>query len=63
MLLGFVLSQPIEEHTRRALLFSNGDPTTFLTHPISAVLLAIALLLLTSSVLPWLPRVRRSLRH
>ena len=33
LLLGFVLSQPIEEHTRRALLFSNGDPTTFLTHP------------------------------
>ena len=56
LLLGFVLSQPIEEHTRRALLFSNGDPTTFLTHPISAVLLTIALLLLTSSVWPWLRR-------
>jgi putative tricarboxylic transport membrane protein len=52
LLLGFVLSQSIEEHTRRALLFSNGDPTTFLTHPISAVLLAITLLLLTSSFLP-----------
>ena len=63
LLLGFVLSQPIEEHTRRALLFSNGDPTTFLTHPISAVLLAIALLLLTSSVLPWLRRARGGLRR
>jgi putative tricarboxylic transport membrane protein len=54
LLLGFVLSQPIEEHARRALLFSDGDPTTFLTHPISAVLLAITLLLLLSSVLPLL---------
>ena len=63
LLLGFVLSQPIEEHTRRALLFSNGDPTTFLTHPISAVLLTIALLLLTSSVLPWLRRARGGLRE
>ncbi len=63
LLLGFVLSQPIEENTRRALLFSNGDPTTFLTHPISAVLLAIALLLLTSSIVPRLRRTRGGLRE
>jgi putative tricarboxylic transport membrane protein len=63
LLLGFVLSQPIEEHARRALLFSNGDPTTFLTHPISAALLAIALLLLTSSVWPVLRRARGGLRE
>jgi putative tricarboxylic transport membrane protein len=58
LLLGFVLSQPIEENTRRALLFSNGDATTFVTHPISAVLLAIALLLLASSLVPWPRRTR-----
>jgi putative tricarboxylic transport membrane protein len=46
LLLGFVLSQPLEEHLRRALVFSNGDPTTFVTHPMSATLLAIALALL-----------------
>ena len=63
LLLGFVLSQPIEEHARRALLFSNGDPMTFLTHPISAVLLAIALLMLISSALPWLRRARGGFRE
>jgi putative tricarboxylic transport membrane protein len=63
LLLGFVLSQPIEENTRRALVFSNGDPATFLTHPISAALLAIAALLLASSVLPSLRRARAVLRE
>ena len=63
LLLGFVLSQPIEENMRRALLFSNGDPTTFLTHPISAALLALAALLLTSSVLPSMRRARSSSWH
>ncbi len=58
LLLGFVLSQPLEENIRRALLFSNGDPTTFVTHPISAVLLALAALLLASSVVPSIRRAR-----
>ena len=61
LLLGFVLSQPIEENTRRALLFSDGDPTTFLTHPISAALLTIAALLLASSVVPSIRRARSAL--
>jgi len=30
---------------RRALAISQGDPSVFLTHPISAVLLAVAVLL------------------
>ena len=63
LLLGFVLSQPIEENTRRALLFSDGDPTTFLTHPISAALLTIAALLLASSVVPSIRRARSSSSH
>jgi len=62
LLLGFVLSQPLEENIRRALLFSNGDPTTFVTHPISAALLAIAALLLVSSVVPSIRRTRAALR-
>ena len=49
LLLGFILSQPIEENLQRALSFSHGDPTTFLTHPRSAALLAISLLLLVGA--------------
>jgi putative tricarboxylic transport membrane protein len=48
LLLGFVLSQPLEEHFRRALMFSHGDPTTFVTHPVSATLLAVSALLVVT---------------
>ncbi len=34
----------LEEHFRRALVFSNGDPMIFLTHPISLTLLIVAAL-------------------
>jgi putative tricarboxylic transport membrane protein len=50
LLLGFVLSQPLEENARRALLFAEGNPLTFLSHPVSATLLAIAAVLLVSSI-------------
>ncbi|MEO8184650.1 MAG: tripartite tricarboxylate transporter permease [Deltaproteobacteria bacterium] len=49
LLLGFILSQPIEENLQRALSFSHGDPTTFLVHPRSAALLAISIALLVSA--------------
>jgi TctA family transporter len=35
MLLGFVLGPMMEEHLRRAMLMSKGDPTVFLVRPIS----------------------------
>ncbi len=58
LVLAFILTQPILDNLNRALVFSNGDLTTFVTHPLSAVLLAIAgaSLLLTA-----LPAVRRRL--
>ena len=40
LLLGFVLGPLLEENLRRAMILSRGDPTTFLTRPISAALLA-----------------------
>lgn len=40
--LGFILGPMLEEHLRRAMLMSSGDPSVFVTRPISAVLLAIA---------------------
>lgn len=44
VLLGVILGPMIEEHLRRALLISRGDPTVFLTRPISAILLLATLL-------------------
>jgi putative tricarboxylic transport membrane protein len=57
LLLGYVLGKLMEENLRRALLLSRGDPATFAEHPVSAGLLAVALLVL---VLALLPAVRRS---
>jgi len=56
MLLGFVLGPLMEENLRRAMLIARGDPSTFLTRPISGVLLALAMLLL---VLAFLPMIRK----
>ena len=52
MILGFVLGPLMEENLRRAMLIARGDATVFLTRPISATLLAIALLMLILAVLP-----------
>jgi len=52
LLLGFVLGPLMEENLRRALLLSRGDPTVFVTRPLSASMLAIAAGLLLLIVLP-----------
>jgi len=52
LLLGFVLGPMMEENLRRALLLSRGDPTVFLTRPISAGLLLAAVLLVLIITLP-----------
>jgi putative tricarboxylic transport membrane protein len=52
LLLGFVLGRLLEENLRRALVLSRGDPATFVERPISAGLLAVALLVLTVAVIP-----------
>ncbi len=58
LLLGFVLGPMMEENLRRAMLLSRGDPTTFLTRPLSAAMLAAAALLLIIIVLPNLRKKR-----
>ena len=58
LLLGFVLGPLIEEHLRRALLISHGDPTVFFQRPISAGLLACAAIMLIVVVLPSVARRR-----
>jgi putative tricarboxylic transport membrane protein len=52
MLLAFILGPMMEEFLRRTLLFSKGDPSVFLTRPLSAALIAIAAALLVLVVLP-----------
>jgi putative tricarboxylic transport membrane protein len=58
MLLGFVLGPLMEENLRRAMLIARGDPSTFLTRPISGVLLVLAAILLALAVLPMIRKQR-----
>ncbi len=52
LLLGFILGPMMEEHLRRALTLSRGDPMIFLARPISAAMLIAAALALATRVLP-----------
>ena len=52
LLLGFVLGPMMEENLRRALLLSRGDWSVLVTRPLSAGLLAAALLLIVIVALP-----------
>ncbi len=52
LLLGFILGPMMEENLRRALLLSRGDWSVFVTRPISASLLGVAVLLLVIVLLP-----------
>lgn len=58
LLLGFVLGRLMEENFRRALLMSRGDMMTFITSPISASLLLIAIVVLVVSFMPSLRKSR-----
>ncbi|SFZ86576.1 TctA family transporter [Devosia enhydra] len=58
LLLGFVLGPLLEEHFRRAMIISRGDFSVFVTRPISAVLLALALGVVILALLPSLRRKR-----
>src|SRR5215213_687428 len=49
---GFELGKLMEENLRRALIISRGDMMTFLDHPISAGLLAVAAIVLLLALLP-----------
>jgi putative tricarboxylic transport membrane protein len=59
VILGVVLGPRIEQEFRRALAISQGDLTTFITRPISATILLIALL---AVVLPYAPALLARLR-
>jgi TctA family transporter len=63
LLLGFILGPMMEENLRRALLLSRGDPTVFVTRPLSATLLAIAAVLLLIVLAPNVRRKREEAFH
>jgi TctA family transporter len=52
LLIGFVLGPMMEEHLRRAMLLSRGDPMVFVQRPISATMLAIGAVALAAMLLP-----------
>jgi TctA family transporter len=48
----------MEENLRRAMLISRGDPSVFVTRPISAGMLLVSVLLLIVIVLPVIRKKR-----
>jgi putative tricarboxylic transport membrane protein len=54
--IGLILGPLAETHFRRALAISEGDPSVFVTHPISATLLGLTA---AAALLPWLLRQKR----
>ena len=60
LLFGFVLAPILEVNLRRAMIISRGDPSVFLTRPISGVLLGLAAVVLVLSVLPAIRRKREA---
>jgi putative tricarboxylic transport membrane protein len=58
LLLGFILGPMMEENLRRALLLSRGDWTAFVTRPLSATLLFMALMLVVIVMLPSIKKKR-----
>ena len=42
VMIGLILGPAAEQHLRRALSISQGDWTVFVTHPLSAALLAVS---------------------
>ena len=52
MLLGFVLGPMMEEHLRRAMLMSKGDPSVFVTRPISLAFIIATVAILVVMIAP-----------
>ncbi|MGE0719491.1 MAG: tripartite tricarboxylate transporter permease [Alphaproteobacteria bacterium] len=61
LVLAFVLGPMLENNLRKALLLAQGDFTTFVERPISAVCLGLAALLLLSPLVPRMGARRRAI--
>jgi len=58
LMLGFVLGPMMEENLRRAMLISRGDPTVFLTRPISLAFVIATVLVIVAISMPALNKRR-----
>ncbi len=58
LLLGLILGPMMEEYLRRALLISRGDWSVFVTRPLSASLLLVAVILLAVVLMPSVKKKR-----
>jgi putative tricarboxylic transport membrane protein len=58
LILGFILGPLMEENLRRAMLLSRGDPSTFITKPISAGFIIASVILLLIVALPAIRKKR-----
>jgi TctA family transporter len=58
MLLAFILGPLMEEYLRRAMLISRGNPMVFLQRPISAALLALAVIAMLLVFIPSFSKTR-----
>jgi putative tricarboxylic transport membrane protein len=63
MILALVLGPMIESNLRLALLMSQGDPTTFVTRPLSAVFMLVSTALIVLSMVPGLQKRRAALKE
>jgi putative tricarboxylic transport membrane protein len=61
LVLAFVLGPMLENSLRQSLLISDGSFTIFFTRPIALVGVAVALLMLVSSIVPAFSRFRESI--
>jgi TctA family transporter len=60
LLLGYVLGPLMEEHLRRAMLLSRGDPSVFFTRPISLVFMVATVLVLLAVLKGFMPHARKA---
>jgi len=58
LVLAFVLGPMMENDLRKSLIMSQGDFSIFLTRPLAAASLIIALILLISPLIPWFSKKR-----
>jgi putative tricarboxylic transport membrane protein len=49
ILLAIILGPMVEQNMRRSLVISHGDPTIFLTRPISAAFILVGILMMVMS--------------
>jgi TctA family transporter len=60
-ILGFILGPMLEEHLRRAMILSRGDPTVLFTRPVSGSLLALAVICLILISVPHFSKKREEI--